>query len=170
MRFGLDDVPATAAESAGGPPVRELVPEGVHDFQIREVIDHGSRVELRLVHGDRRYGWVFCKPPTDQDWGKRILSTLRTSLEISREQWEAMEVTDLVDRRVRARVYHKPGGQATFVNVAAFLPASPVVETATAAPVVERAVAPPSVRTPPKRTPTQKADAAAAMPDDDIPF
>jgi 1-acyl-sn-glycerol-3-phosphate acyltransferase len=44
------------------------------------------------------------------------------------------------------------------------------VETATAKPAVERAVAPPAQRAPVNRPATKKADAAASMPDDDIPF
>jgi hypothetical protein len=90
---------------------------------------------------------------------------------MTREEWAAGEITDLVGRRVRARIYHKAGRDGkTFVNVGEFLPAEQVVETATAKPQVERAVAPPASRPTVKRTPAQKADDASRMPGDDIPF
>jgi hypothetical protein len=89
---------------------------------------------------------------------------------MTREEWAAGEITDLVGRRVRARIYHKAGNGKTFVNVGEFLPAEPVVETATAKPQVERAVALPTSRPPVKRTPAQKVDDASRMPGDDIPF
>lgn len=170
MDFGLDDDFPPQPANDSRPPERELVPEGDHAFQIREVIDHGDKVEFRLVHDDRRFGWVFPKPPKNVDWGKRILSSLRKALGMTREEWAAGEITDLVGRRVRARIYHKAGTNKTWVNVAEFLPPENHVETATAAPVVERAVAPPTPRPAPRRTATQKADAASAAPDDDIPF
>jgi hypothetical protein len=170
MDFGLDDdfPPQPAGDSRA--PDRELVPEGDHAFQIREVIDHGEKVEFRLVHDDRRYGWVFARFPKEVNWGRRILSSLRKACGMTREQWAAGEVTDLVDRRVVARIYHKAGNGRTFVNVAEFLPAGEVVETATAKPTVERAVAPPTSRPPVKRTATKQVDEASRMPGDDIPF
>lgn len=167
--WGLDefetDAP-TAAEVARAE--REDVPEGDHAFGIRQVIDNGPSVEIRLEHTDRRFGWVFCRCPKEADWGRRIMSSLRKAVGMTREEWAAAPITDLVGRRVRARVYHKPkpGGVGVWANVGEFLPGA--VETAAVSPVVERAVAPPSPRTRP--TATQRADAAAAMPDDDIPF
>lgn len=175
MDWGLDDdfPPVAVEQNDAAPPARELVPEGDHVLRIREVIDHGDVIELRLVHDDKRFGWVFAKTPKNQQWGKRILSSLRVAVGMTREEWAAGQITDLVGRRVGARVYHKAGTGRTFVNVGEFKPADPAVETATARPPVERAVALPAAaaaRPLAKRTPTQKADAAAAMPDDDIPF
>jgi hypothetical protein len=89
---------------------------------------------------------------------------------MTREEWAAGEITDLVGRRVRARIYHKAGNGKTFVNVAEFLPDEQAVETATAKPQVERAVAPPTSRPPAKRTTTKQVDDASRMPGDDIPF
>lgn len=171
MDWGLDDNLIGVVRDDSRPPERELVPEGDHAFQIKEVIDHGDKVELRLAHDDKRFGWVFAKTPKAVDWGRRILSSLRQVVGMTREEWAAGEITDLVGRRVRARIYHKAGNGRTFVNVAEFLldPAA-LVETATAKPQVERAVAPPSSRSPVKRTATQQVDASSRMPGDDIPF
>lgn len=166
--WGLDDFDDTPPVNESAAPTRELVPEGEHAFQIREVID-GDRVEIRLVHEDRRYGWVFANLPANADWAKRILSTLRKACGMSREEWASTPITDLVGRRVVARVYHKAGNGKTFVNVGEFKPAEPTVERAVAAPAVERAVAPPAPRATPARTATKKADAAGHDPDD-IPF
>ena len=170
MDWGLDDdVPAVVVRDDSRPPERELVPEGNHSFQVREVIDHGDKVEFRLVHDEQRFGWVFARIPK-ADWGRQILSSLRKAVGMTREEWAAGEITYLVGRRVRARIYHRAGNGRTFVNVAEFLPTDPVVETATAKPTVERAVAPPTLRTPVKRTATKQVDDASRMPGDDIPF
>ena len=168
--WGLDEFEASAEPADGRQADRENLPEGNHALQIREVINHGEKVEIRLSHDDQRFFWVSAKPPVEQDWGKRILSSLRKACGMTREEWAAMEITDLVGRRVRARIYHKAGNGRTFVNVAEFLPADSVVETATAKPQVERAVAPPTPRAPVKRTATQQVDASSRMPGDDIPF
>ena len=168
--WGLDDDFPPAETNDSRPPERELVPEGDHAFQIREVIDHGDKVELRLVHDDKRLKWVFANTPKNVDWGKRILSSLRTACGMSREEWAAAPITDLAGRRVKARIYHRAGNGRTFVNVAEFLAAEPVVETATVKPQVERAVATPTARSVSRRTATQKADAATSFPDDEIPF
>jgi hypothetical protein len=167
--WGIDDEIDTTATEAS-PPTRELVPEGDHEFTVKAVIDTDERVEIRLAHDDRRYGWVFAKMPKTASWARRILSSLRTALGITREAWAGLPITDLEGLRVKARVYHRAGDRGTWVNVAEFLPCEAAIETATAKPAVERAVAPPAARAPAKRTATQKADAAAAMPDDDIPF
>jgi len=163
MDFGLDDDFPPQPEGDARAPERELVPEGDHAFQIREVIDHGDKVEFRLVHDDKRFGWVFARFPKAENWGRRILSSLRQACGMTREQWAAGEITDLVDRRVVARIYHKAGNGRTFVNVAEFKPAEGLavhhVET----------FEPPAKPTA-RRTPTQKADTAARMPGDDIPF
>jgi hypothetical protein len=169
--WGIDDDFADTATNDAAPPTRELVPEGDHEFTVKAVIDEADRVEIRLAHDDRRYGWVFAKMPKQANWARRILSTLRTALGITREAWAGLPITDLEGLRVKARVYHKAGNKGgTFVNVGEFLPGLAAVETATAKPAVERAVAPPAQRAPVNRTATKKADAAASMPDDDIPF
>jgi|APCry1669189034_1035192.scaffolds.fasta_scaffold22339_3 hypothetical protein len=171
--WGIDEEFTDTATTDAKAPERELVPEGDHEFTVKAVIDSPERVEIRLAHDDRRFGWVFARMPKTANWAKRILSTFRTSLGITREAWAGTTLKDFEGLRVKARVYHKAGTSGgTFVNVAEFLPgagAAPV-ETATAKPAVERAVAPPSSRPPANRTPTKKADAAAAMPEDDIPF
>jgi hypothetical protein len=167
--WGLDDDVAVDDSRA---PERELVPEGDNTLRIKQVTEEEGVVEIRLEHeAGRQYRWVFQRCPTDQDWGRRILSTLRKSLGMSREEWQASPITDLVGRVVRARIYHKAGNGKTFVNVTEFLP-GPAVETATTKPAVERAVAPPSSRTAPpaRRTKTQQADAASGTDGDDIPF
>jgi hypothetical protein len=170
MDWGLDDdLPAAVVRDDSRAPDRELVPEGDHSLQIREVIDHGEKVEFRLVHDDKRFGWVFARIPK-ADWGRRILSSLRQAVGMTREEWAAGEITDLVGRRVRARIYHRAGNGKTFVNVGEFLPTEQAVETATAKPQVERAVAPPTSRPPVKRTTTKQVDDASRMPGDDIPF
>lgn len=147
--WGMDDEFEKVDNSK--PADRELVPEGDHDFLVKEVIDHGEKVEVRLVHDDRRYGWVFARTPKAQDWGKRLLSTLRQALGMTREEWVAAPITDLVGRRVRARIYHKAGDGVTWVNVGEFLP-------------VERP-APAAIKSKPKRP-----AAAPVIGDDDIPF
>jgi hypothetical protein len=167
--WGIDDEIDTNATDAS-PPTRELVPEGDHEFTVKAVIDTAERVEIRLAHDDRRYGWVFANLPKTASWSRKILSSLRTALGITREAWAGLPIADLEGLRVKARAYHKAGDHGTWVRVAEFLPCEAAIETATAKPAVERAVAPPAARAPVKRTATQKADAAAAMPDDDIPF
>jgi hypothetical protein len=169
--WGLDDDVAVDDSRA---PERELVPEGDHTFRIKEVIEDGDVVEIRLEHeAGRQYRWVFQRCQTGHNMGRRILSTLRKAFGMSREEWAAAPITDLVGRVVRARIYHRAGatGGKTFVNVGEFLP-GPAVETATTKPAVERAVAPPSSRTAPpaRRTKTQQADAASGTDGDDIPF
>lgn len=166
--WGIDDDFGDTATTDAKEPERELVPEGDHTFTVKAVIDEPDRVEIRLAHDDRRYGWVFAKMPKAANWAKRILSTFRTASGITREAWAGTTLADFEGLRVKARVYHKAGNNGrTFVNVGEFLPgaAAAPVETATAKPAVERAVAQPA-----RRTPTKKADAAASMPDDDIPF
>ena len=170
--WGIDEEFSDTETADSKAPDREKVPEGDHDFTVRAVFESPERVEIRLAHDDGRYGWVFAKMPKTANWAKRILSTFRTALGITREAWAGVSLKDLEGARVRARVYHKAGDGITFVNVGEFLPgaAAAAVETATAKPAVERAVAPPAQRAPVNRTATKKADAAASMPDDDIPF
>jgi hypothetical protein len=146
------------SEPAAAPAVeRELVPEGTHTFQIKEVID-GDRLELRLALEDRRYGWVFCRLPRGADWARRIFGTLPLALGMSREEWAACEVTDLAGRQVGAAVYHKVDKQGkTWVNVRQF--------------VTPEAQAEPAPKAKP-RSQAKKADATFKSNGggDDIPF
>lgn len=138
---------------------RELVPEGEHEFRIRQVIPSGERLEIRLEHEDRRYGWVFCKLPKGQQWAGRIVASLARACGMSAEEWKAADPGDLAGRLVRAEIYHKAGKTGgTFVNVSRFAPQGPAT--------VERAVAPPAQRAPVRRTAAQKIE----TPSDDIPF
>ena len=158
MDWGRDDIadeqPATETVE------RELVPEGTHDFRIKEVLEDDARVELRLVHDDRRFGWVFCKLPKEADWAQRIASSLRKSLGISPDDWATMQAGDLAGRRVAAEIYHKLGKTgATWVNVRKFV----AVERA------ERAEPKPAAA---RSQPAKAAAAfkASATSPDDIPF
>jgi hypothetical protein len=159
-----DDGPAVKPAHAS---TREDVPAGTHDFKIRQVIPSDDGLEIRLEHPERRYGWVFCRLRKSQGWSRPILASLRTALGMTAEQWAASDPGDLASLNVRARIYHqdrRDGG--VWVNVGEFLPpAEP--DPAVATPEEQAAHAPPKVT---RRTATQKADAAAAMPDDDIPF
>jgi hypothetical protein len=149
----FEEAPATS-----GRPDRELVPEGDHEFLIKAFIPGQDRDEIRLAHEDGRYEWVFCKLPKDPGWAKRIAKSLRVSLGMSPEQWASAEPSDVADRLVRARVYHKVGktGGRTFVNVGEFLPAEKKPEP---------------VKKPARRTAGQKAiDVAMEAAPDDIPF
>lgn len=169
--WSIDDekAPAEAEASDSRAPVRELVPEGEHDLQIKAVIDHGDRLEVRLAHDDKRFGWVFQRLPKGPGWSKRLTRSLAEALAIQPEEWEkAIKAGDLTGRRVVGRIYHKAGDGKTWVNVGEFKRTEALAE-AVAAPVVERAVAPPSPRATPARTATKKADAAGHDPDD-IPF
>ena len=139
---------------------RELVPEGLHTFRIKEVID-GDRLEVRLALDDRRCGWVFCNLPRDANWAKGIHASLQKALGMTKAEWDACEVTDLAGRVVAAEVYHKvqQATGRTYVNVRKFLPAEVEPEPALTA-------------RPKPRSQAKKADAAfkKAGGDDDIPF
>lgn len=135
---------------------RDMVPEGEHDLRITKVVEDAKRIRIDLAHDDRRYGLVFADYPKGVQWAARIVGELVTALGLTPAEWKAASPETLKDRRVKARVYHKIGNSGrTFVNVGGFLAAD---EPAPAAKPVA------------KRTPTQKADAASNVPDDDIPF
>jgi len=163
MDFGLDDFDDEPAVDNSKPPERLLLDDGEHDLEIKAVskLDDG-RVEIRLAPSDKGYSWVFAKLPLDVDWGRRILSTLRKALGMSREDWAAMKPEDLVGRVVRTRTYQKAGSRGgTFVNVGEF-----IAGAKDDAPAWER-----DERKPAARTPQQKAVAAGqGGADDDIPF
>ncbi len=157
MDWGRDDI-ADEPQAAKPATERELVPEGLHDFRIREVLEDDARVELRLVHDDKRFGWVFCKLPKDADWAKRIASGLRKSLGITADDWANMQAGDLAGRRVAAEIYHKVGKSGpTWVNVRKFV-------------AVERPEPPAAAQ--PRSKPAMAAAAfkASATSGDDIPF
>jgi hypothetical protein len=115
------DFPPQPAEAAPPPGEREQVPEGEHAMEIRKVIDHDDKLEIRLAHGERRYGWVFCRLPKSADWAKRIANELRVSLSIPKGGlMAAIEAGDLEGKTVIARIYHRATDRGTFVNVGGF--------------------------------------------------
>jgi hypothetical protein len=130
----FDDVdPPQATEAALPPGEREQVPEGEHAMEIRKVIDHEDKLEIRLAHAERRYGWVFCRLPKSADWAKRIAHELRVALEIPKGGlMAAIEAGDLESKTVIVRVYHRATDRGTFVNVggfkAAIQPAEPAAK------------------------------------------
>jgi hypothetical protein len=166
--WSIDDekAPAEAAASDSRAPVRELVPEGEHDLQIKAVIDHGDRLEVRLAHDDKRLGWVFQRLPKGPGWSKVLTRELAEALAISAEEWEpAIKAGDLAGRRVIARIYHKvdAAGGKTWVNVGNFKRTEALAEA------VAITTPEPAPKPAPARTATKKADAVGHDPDD-IPF
>jgi len=134
------------------------VPEGIHEFGIQQVLEDAQRLEVRLVHDDRRYGWVFCKLPKDKGWAKKLVGQLAGALAIGADEWASSEAGDLVGRRVRAEIVHRQGDRL-WVNVVKFLPIEQLADEA--AVVAKR----------PARTPAAKVKAASpAIGSDDIPF
>jgi hypothetical protein len=132
------------------------VPEGVHDFLIKQVIDEGERIQVRLEHGDRRYGWVFCRLLKQADWAKRLVRELAKALGMTQEEWLLADVGDIAGRRVRAEIVHVQKDKL-FVNVNHFLPIEEIAQEAAA-----KAKA---------RAPAAKATAALSeQVHDDIPF
>jgi hypothetical protein len=123
MSDWFDDVdfPPQATEAALPPGEREQVPEGEHAMEIKKVIDTDERLEVRLAHAERRYGWVFCRLPKSADWAKRIAHELRVALEIPKGGLvAAIEAGDLEGKTVIARIYHRATDRGTFVNVGGF--------------------------------------------------
>lgn len=158
MDFGLDDF------EQNGPQGRErkAVPPGDHTMRINRMSTlEDGRVEIWLEHPDQSYGFVFARPPKD-GWGARLLSTMRKACGMSREEWQAADMHDLVGRQVVVRIYHREAGGRLWINVGEFLGMPSDADPPTAPKAKPVAT--------PTRTPTQKADAASAMPADDIPF
>jgi hypothetical protein len=123
MSDWFDDVdfPPQATEAALPPGEREQVPEGEHAMEIKKVIDTDERLEVRLAHAERRFGWVFCRLPKSADWAKRIAHELRVALEIPKGGLvAAIEAGDLEGKTVIARIYHRATDRGTFVNVGGF--------------------------------------------------
>lgn len=159
MDFGLDDFDDLPPANNSKAPDRLLLDDGEHDLEIKAVtrLDDG-RVEIRLAPSDKGYSWVFAKLPLDADWARRILSTLRKALGMSREDWAAMQPGDLVGRVVRTRLYQKAGSKGgTFVNVGEFIAAAETPK------VVEK-------KTPARTAAARVAAASQGGDDDDIPF
>lgn len=151
---------ASVATNDSRAPDRELLDEGEHRLKIVRVTNESDTLRIALAHDSQRYGWVWCRLQKNVGWAKRLAKNLAEALAIPAAQWEAaIEAGDLTDRMVIARVYHKVSGARTYVNVGEFKPVDELVQ---------------AVAEPPKpvarRTATQKADAAARMPGDDIPF
>lgn len=147
--------PVAAAE-----PEVEVVPEGVHEFRITKVVEDSKRMRVDLGHDDRRYSLVFADLPKGVAWASKIVGQLVEALGMSASEWAAATPATLKGRRVRAKIYHKVGNSGRlFVNVGGFEPSEVAAEPGAAA------------SRPARRTPTQKADAAAAgIPEDEIPF
>lgn len=100
---------------------RELLPEGRHSLQVKQVTDDDDRLEIRLAHEDRKYGWVFCRLPHGHDWAGKIAATFARALRVKAGEWEQLVASgDLVGRRVNARVYHRTTDRGVFVNVGDF--------------------------------------------------
>ena len=146
---GFDEQPTGQVE-------RMDVPEGVHEFQIREVIQHPDKLELRLVHDDRRYGWVFCHLMHGAPWAKKLARQLGQAFDMTPAQWAELDPTDLASRRVRAQVYHRQVEGRLFVNVSSFLPPLAIQDE------------PPARR---RQTVAEKVKAVSTeVAQDDIPF
>ena len=133
------------------------VPEGTHDLQIKQILESDDELEVRLVHDDRRYGWVFCHLPKKEKWAAIRGVELGQALGMTREEWLACEPGDLVGRRVRAEIRHKVGNNGRmYVNVWTFSEAGPAPEP------------PPETR--PRATVAQRIGETAQFEKDDIPF
>jgi hypothetical protein len=152
-----DEAPAAAASGD-----RLNVPEGEHEFKIKQVIETPEKLEIRLEHDERGYGWVFFsvdkrRPKAFQ---KKLVAQLAASLALSPEAWSSADAGDLAGRRVKATVQHRTADSGrVFVNVWGFAPVAELEEPA----------AKPAGKPPAKRTPSQKV--AASMDDPDaIPF
>lgn len=149
----IDEQPKAKAE----PQERLDVPEGEHELQIKQVLESDDKLEVRLVHPDRRYGWVFCNLPKQEQWAQIRAVELGRALGMNREQWLACELGDLVGRRVRAEIRHKVGNTGRlYVNVWAFSEAGPEPE--------------PPPETKPRPTTAQRIAETAQFEKDDIPF
>jgi hypothetical protein len=152
-----DEAPAAAASGD-----RLNVPEGEHEFRIRQVIEDADRLEIRLEHDERGFGWVFftVDKRRPKQFQKKLIAQLAASLALSPEAWSSTDAGDLAGRRVKATVQHRTADSGrVFVNVWGFAPVAELEEPA----------AKPAGKAPAKRTPSQKV--AASMDDPDaIPF
>lgn len=156
-----DEIDADGFSESTATATREVVPEGRHEFRIKSVTNGATRLEMELVHDDPRYFWVKCNPPKNADIFKKLAGSLAKALGMkAAELRDAIDAGDITGRRVAARIWHKPGDRGgTFANVGEF--------HATETSAAQAGEAKPAAR----RTPKQKADAAASnIPEDDIPF
>jgi hypothetical protein len=159
---------APAAAATGD---RQNVPEGEHEFRIKQVIEDAERLEIRLEHDDKRYGWVFFRVSKRNplDFQKRLVAQLAGSLAMTPEAWEAAEAGDLAGRRIRATIRHRDTGDKVFANVWGFAPIEQLEER----PAAKKPPAETVVKTGATRSTTSRAKAAteaARVGDEDIPF
>jgi hypothetical protein len=157
--FGLEDLDGDRLpQPQQQTQERERVEAGTHEFQIVRVSNEAYGFKMALELDDSRYGWVWHRMDKSYDKTRHRLSELLRSLAISLEEWRGMDPTDLVDRRVRAEIYHKVDNNGTlWVNVGKYMPIEQLAEEAAA----KR----------PARTPAAKVKATApAIGSDDIPF
>lgn len=155
MEWKIDEWPDEQARPATGTAERELVPEGRHRFEIVRASEEGPKLKLALAvlrdgQPDKRFAWVWCNTPRDQDWGRRLVASLARGLGIGPAAWNSTAVADLEGRQLEAEIYHKQAGDRLFVNVGQFFEAGAV-------PVEQ-----------PK--PVKKPAAAPVLAEDDIPF
>jgi preprotein translocase subunit SecD len=152
-----DDEPETQTQTTQYE--RLEVPEGTHELQIHQVLPSDEQLELRLVHDDPQYGWVFLRLKRGQKWAKALVKQLAKALGMTAQDWADTDKGDLVGRRVRAVIEHKVKGDRMYVNVVGFEP--------------QAATAPqePAKPSPVARTPAAKVRAASPdIGNDDIPF
>lgn len=105
--FDIDDLPPAEAEPRAE---RELVPDGEAAYEIKHQEVADGCLKLRLAHGDKRYGWVFCDLYAARKDGKpneRTAARIRElagALGMTNAEWsEAVRNGDLVGRRVLAK-------------------------------------------------------------------
>ena len=133
------------------------VPEGEHELQIKQILESDEQLEVRLVHPDRRYGWVFCNLPKAETWAKIRGKELGRALGMNGQEWLGCEVGDLVGRRVRAEIKHRVDDNGRrWVNVWKFMEAAPAPQ--------------PAPEPKPRATPAQRIAETANFDADDIPF
>ena len=133
------------------------VPEGEHELQIKQILESDKELEIRLVHPDRRYGWVFCNLKEGHEWSQIRGNELGRALGMNRQEWLGCEVGDLVGRRVRAEIRHRVDNNGRlWVNVWKFMEAAPEPQ--------------PAPEPKPRATPAQRIAETANFDADDIPF
>lgn len=139
---------------------REICPPGERVFVIRSAVEgphkwkDGEWLMLRLGDAEGRFSMVFCDIPKDYT-GAAAAAELAKALGMAAFGGKIrLDPAELEGREVVADIYHRANTKTgkVYVNVREF---KPVMETDKPAPA--------------KRTPKQKADAAATATDD-IPF
>ena len=133
------------------------VPEGEHELQIKQILESDEQLKVRLVHPDRRYGWVFCNIKKGQQQSEILGNELGRALGMNRQEWLGCEVGDLVGRRVRAEIRHRVDNNGRlWVNVWRFMEPGPEPQ--------------PAPEPKPRATPAQRIAETAQFEKDDIPF